>query len=83
MGSMADHAAAPASHPNPHAGEELVGAHASMDDHGGDHGHDDHNMGEGHEAAALGPIDVMSWGALLLGIALGLVTLIAFMQALT
>jgi hypothetical protein len=84
MGPMADHATgAPASHPNGHAGEELAGPHASMDDHGGDHGHDDHNMGEGHEVAALGPIDVMSWGALLLGILLGLVMLVAFMQALT
>ena len=82
---MADHAAgaAPASHSNPHANEELAGSHATMDDHGGDHGHDDHNMGEGHEAVPLGRVDVMSWGALLLGIALGLVTLVAFTQALS
>ena len=80
---MADHAAAPASHPNPHADEELSGAHASMDDHGDDHGHDDHNMGEGHETIELGPIDIMSWGALVLGILLGLVMLVAFLQALS
>jgi len=59
--------------------EELVGPHASMDDHG----HDDHNMGEGHEAVALGPIDVPAWGAFLLGILLGLVMLVAFILATT
>ena len=81
---MADHGpgAAPASHPNPHADEELAGPHASMEDHGDDHGHDDHNMGEGHEATAPGPIDVPMWGAAILGIALGLVILFAFTQSL-
>ena len=66
-----------------HAGEAMVGPHGTMDDHGAEHGHDDHNMGEGHEAAALGPIDVTAWGAAILGIALGLVVLVAFMQALS
>lgn len=82
---MADHGAdsAPSSHPNPHAGEELAGAHATMDDHGGDHGHDDHNMGEGHAATPLGPIDVTAWGAAILGIALGVLILVAFLQSLS
>ena len=62
---------------------ESVGPHGTMDDHGADHGHDDHNLGDGHEAASLGPIDVTAWGAAVLGIALGLVVLIAFLQALS
>ena len=45
------------------------------DDHGDDHGH-----GGGE---ALGPIDVKAWGAALLGIALGLVVLIALIQAVS
>jgi len=74
---------APASHANPHADELLAGEHASMEDHGGDHGHDDHNMGEGHGGEALGPIDRMAWGAAVIGIVLGVVVLLAFVQALT
>jgi hypothetical protein len=38
-------------------------------DHGDDHGHDDH----AHGSEALGPIDVAAWGALALGIGLGLI----------
>jgi hypothetical protein len=38
-------------------------------DHGTDHGHDDH----AHEPEALGPVDVMAWGAFVLGAGLGLV----------
>jgi hypothetical protein len=76
MGSMAERHDA-------HAGESMVGPHGAADDHGADHGHDDHNMGEGHETADLGPIDVQSWGAALLGIALGLVVLIALIQAVS
>jgi hypothetical protein len=85
MGPMADQAGQsdPGSHPNAHAGEALSGSHASMDDHGGDHGHDDHNMGEGHEAEALGPVDVTMWGAAVLGVALGLVVFLAVIQALS
>ena len=64
---------------DPHAGESMVGPHGSPDDHGDMDGHDDH----AHAAAALGPVDVRAWGALLLGIALGLVALLAFVQALT
>lgn len=63
-----------------HAGESMVGPHGAADDHGDDHGHDDHAT---HGGEALGPINVPAWGALLLGIALGLVVLIAFAQALT
>ena len=68
---------------DPHAGESMVGPHGAADDHGADHGHDDHNMGEGHEATAVGPIDRMAWAATLVGIALGLVVVLAFSQALT
>jgi hypothetical protein len=80
MGSMAD-PTAPAEHPNPHAGEMLAGSHATMDDHGADHGHDDHNLGEGHGGEALGPFDMKLWGAAALGIVLGLAVVVALMQA--
>jgi hypothetical protein len=62
---------------DPHAGESMAGAHGSAEDHGGTHGHDDH----AHGAEALGPIDVPMWGAAVLGIALGLAVLLAFVQA--
>ncbi len=52
-------------------------------DHGDDHASDVHTMGEEHDGETLGPIDVPAWGAAILGIALGLVVLVAFMQALT
>ena len=68
---------------DPHAGESMVGPHGAADDHGDDHGHDDHNLGEGHEAAALGPVDRMAWSAAIVGIALGLVVVLAFVQALS
>ena len=51
-------------HPGDVAGE----AHGA-DDHGETHGHDDHAHGG---AEALGPWDVQRWGALVLGIAAGL-----------
>ena len=72
MRSMAEHS-------NPHAGESMVGPHGSADDHGADHGHDDH----GHGGEVLGPINTMAWGMAILGILLGLVVVVAFMQALT
>lgn len=62
------------------ADAHMVGPHESTDDHGWDHGHDDHAHGSGE---ALGPIDVTAWGALLLGIALGLVVLFAMIQAVS
>ena len=64
---------------DPHAGEASVGPHGSPDDHGDTHGHDDH----AHGAAALGPVDRMAWAAALVGIVLGLVVMLAFIQALT
>ena len=64
---------------DPHAGESMVGPHGAADDHGDAHGHDDH----AHGGEALGPVNVAAWGALLLGIILGLVVLLAFVQALT
>ena len=36
-------------------------------------GHDDHDDGHGHAGEALGPVDVRAWGALILGVAAGLV----------
>jgi hypothetical protein len=52
----------------------MAGPHGSADDHGGDHGHDDHAHGE----SALGPPDLQIWGAALLGLALGLLVVVAF-----
>ncbi len=63
---------------DPHAGESMVGPHGATDDHGDAHGHDDH----GHGAATLGPIDVRTWSMAVLGVLLGLIVAIAFMQAL-
>lgn len=62
-----------------HAGEDMVGPHDTADDHGGDHGHDDH----GHEAMALGPVDVQAWGAAAVGVAFGLLVVLALIQALS
>jgi hypothetical protein len=62
---------------DPHAGESMVGPHGTTDDHGATHGHDDH----GHAGAALGPLDVRTWAMAVLGILLGLVVAIAFLQA--
>jgi hypothetical protein len=64
--------------PDPHATESMDGPHGAADDHGGAHGHDDH----AHGGVALGPLDVRAWGMAVLGILLGLVVAIAFMQAL-
>lgn len=63
--------------PDPHAGESMVGPHGAAEDHGDTHGHDDH----AHGAEALGPLDVRAWAAAILGIALGLVVMIALIQA--
>ncbi len=49
------------------------------DDHGGGGGHDDdHGVGHEHGEEALGPIDVVAWGAGLLGVLVGGVTALAF-----
>lgn len=62
---------------DPHAGESMVGPHGATDDHGEADGHDDH----AHGAASLGPIDVMTWGAAALGVVLGLIVVLALVQA--
>ena len=63
---------------DPHADEASVGPHGASD-HGETHGHDDH----AHGSDSLGPVDRRAWGAAILGIALGLVVMIAFIQAAT
>lgn len=62
---------------DPHAGESMIGSHGTTEDHGDAHGHDDHGRG----SAALGPLDVRTWAMAVLGILLGLVVAIAFLQA--
>lgn len=62
---------------DPHAGESMVGPQGAADDHGDTDGHDDH----AHGGTALGPIDVASWGAAAVGVALGLVVVLALIQA--
>ncbi len=62
---------------DPHTGESMLGPHGDADDHGSDAGHDDH----AHGASSLGPFDVMSWGAAALGVVLGLVLVLALVQA--
>ena len=61
-----EHAGTDRSH---HPGDIDGEAHG-VDDHGETHGHDDHAHGAGE---ALGPWDTERWGALVLGVALGLV----------
>ena len=74
---MTDRAAA-----DPHASDAMAGPHGSTTDHGADHGHDDHAHGdEPHGDTALGPPDLRIWGAALLGIALGLVVVVAFAKS--
>jgi hypothetical protein len=55
----------------------MAGEAHGLDDHGGTHGHDDH----GHAEETLGPIDGPAWGAGILGVALGLVVVWAFVLA--
>jgi hypothetical protein len=76
MPSMAER---PDPQPDPHAGEDMVGAHGAAEDHGADHGHDDH----AHAGMALGPIDVQAWGAAAVGVLLGLVVVLALIQSLS
>jgi hypothetical protein len=62
-----------------HASDAMVGPHGSADDHGETHGHDDHAHGD--ESPPLGPVDVVAWGAAILGIAAGLA--VAFVLAVS
>jgi hypothetical protein len=58
---------------------EAHAAHAA-DEHATDdvHGHDDHSRG-----AEMGPVDIRAWGALAVGVALGLVVVLALIQSLS
>ena len=56
----------------------MTGPHGAADDHVDTHGHADH----AHGGEMLGPIDIRSWGRAVLGILLGFVVAIAFLQAL-
>jgi hypothetical protein len=62
-----EHAAAPAD------------AHAPEGQASGGHGSDDH----GHGEEALGPIDVQAWGALVLGVAAGLLVVLCLVISTT
>ena len=62
---------ASADHGLHHPGD-LAGEAHGLDDHGETHGHDDH----AHAEDALGPIDVQAWGALVLGVAAGLLVVL-------
>jgi hypothetical protein len=54
--------------------EGAVALHAP-DDQGEEHGHDDHGHGD---YDILGPIDVVAWGAGVVGVVLGLAVALAF-----
>jgi hypothetical protein len=69
--ALADHHAEDSHEAMPHSGAD---DHAGADDHGGGHG--DHHGGE-----ALGPVDVQMWAAAAVGVLLGLVVMVAFIQA--
>jgi hypothetical protein len=66
-----------AEHPDPHAGEAMVGPHGAADDHGETHGHDDH----AHASETLGPIDRLAWTMGGLGILIGFVIAAALIAA--
>ncbi len=55
----------------------MAGSPHGLEDHGETHGHDDH----GHAEEPLGPVDWPAWGAGVLGVALGLVVVWAFILA--
>jgi len=57
-----------------HPGDVTGEAHGA-DDHGDTDGHDDH----AHPDEALGPIDVQAWGALIVGIAAGLLVVVCLL----
>lgn len=54
-----------------HPGDVADEAHGP-DDNGETHGHDDH----AHAEEALGPVDVQAWGALIVGVAAGLLVVL-------
>ena len=62
---------------------ETEGAHVAhaVDEHASDdvHGHDDH----GRATAEPGPIDIQAWGAAASGVLLGLLVVLALIQALS
>ena len=58
--------------PGPDEPARAADAGHAADDHGDAHGHDD----AGHGEEALGPVDVQAWGALILGIAAGLLVVL-------
>jgi hypothetical protein len=62
-------------HDTDQPGHEGAVAHHAPDDHGEEHGHDDHAHSDGD---ILGPIDVIAWGAGVIGVALGLAIAFAF-----
>jgi hypothetical protein len=64
-------------HPDDAPGHAGAVAHHPTDDHGDEHGHDD----DAHADEALGPVDVVAWGAGLLGMILGLVIAAGFVIA--
>jgi len=55
----------------------MAGSPHGLGDHGETHGHDDH----AHAEEPLGPVDWPAWGAGVLGVALGLVVVWAFILA--
>jgi hypothetical protein len=59
-------------------GHEGAVAHHATGDHGEDAGHDDHAHAD---SMPLGPIDVIAWGAGVLGVVLGLAVVWAFAMA--
>ena len=58
---------------------DIPGEAHGPDDHGEGHGHDDH----AHGSDALGPVDVQAWGALLIGVAAGLVIVLCLVLTTT
>jgi hypothetical protein len=66
--------------PMPHEHDGMVGPHGSMADHGETHGHDDHAHAA-EEMAAAGPIDIAAWSMAALGVLLGLLVVVALIQA--
>jgi hypothetical protein len=60
-----------------HHNGDLADESHGGDDHGEDNGHDTH----ANPSEALGPIDVEAWGALIVGIGLGLLVALCLVAA--